>query len=140
LNPIPCSGRYICDEGSELPVLCAAGMIVKLSYYGQVNTCEKCPQGTYSTVQDDTCKPCTPGYLCYGKTTKQYPTIFSKHNGEICPKGFYCPEGSYIPTPCPIGTYNPELGATSITQCMHSPASVLGTSVLSLTWIPLAVA
>lgn len=120
--PIPCTGRSICNEGSELPLLCSAGNYVKQGEYGLINTCEVCDPGTYSTVQDTSCLTCMPGYLCYGSTNRKYPTSFTKHHGEICPKGFYCPAGSFEATPCPVGTYNPDLGAFSLTQCMLCPA------------------
>ena len=80
-----------------------------------INTCSSCPQGSYSTVQDDTCQDCMAGYLCYGRTNKKYPTIYNQHNGEICPKGFYCPGASFVGTACPIGTYNSDFGAITLT-------------------------
>jgi len=49
-NPIPCTGRLLCDEGSEVPDLCGAGNIVVQGDDGFINTCQMCPQGTYSTL------------------------------------------------------------------------------------------
>jgi hypothetical protein len=37
--------------------------------------------------------------------------------GDICPKGYYCPQGSIIPTACPAGSYNTQMGAVSISDC-----------------------
>lgn len=40
----------------------------------------------------------------------------------ICPIGKYCILGSETPVQCPIGTYNPVLGGTSIsTHCLNCP-------------------
>ena len=69
-----------------------------------------------------TCQNCTPGFLCYGQTNRKYPTDFTLHHGEICPKGYYCEGGSSVATPCPIGTYNAIFGASSITQCLLCPS------------------
>jgi hypothetical protein len=37
-----------------------------------------------------------------------------------CPEGFYCPEGTKRSTQfmCPAGTYQPSLGATSLSDCL----------------------
>ncbi len=42
----------ICDEGTELPELCGAGDYVMIMGDGDMNYCEFCPQGTFSTIQD----------------------------------------------------------------------------------------
>lgn len=37
----------------------------------------------------------------------------------LCPIGMYCPANSETYTPCPVGTYNPVLGGTSLlTHCL----------------------
>ena len=33
---------------------------------------------------------------------------------KICPEGNHCPEGSQTPILCPVGTYNPVKGGTSV--------------------------
>lgn len=65
-------------------------------------------------MDTDTCLPCTGGHMCYGTTNTAFPTVFSQHRGELCPKGFYCPEGTLEPMACPSGTYNPVEGMSSI--------------------------
>ena len=108
----------ICPEGTEVPTLCDAGFSVSPGLFGLLNECLGCDPGTYSTVINDTCQPCTAGYLCYGETNHKYPTRYLLHHGEICPKGYYCEEGSSEATPCPIGSYNPDFGAVDMTQCL----------------------
>lgn len=115
-QPLPCSGREICPEGSEISILCGAGYYVQTQASDQyINTCSACPQGTYSTVYQEGCSECPEGYLCYGRTNRPNPTLYNEHHGEVCPKGYYCPKGSYSATPCPVGTYNAEFGATKVT-------------------------
>lgn len=93
--PIKCEGREICPWGTEYPIICEAGFEVKdYSKTGAQNRCMACPAGTYASLDDLTCQPCKPGYVCYGKTNRADPTEKSKHNGELCPKGHYCPEGT----------------------------------------------
>lgn len=67
------------------------------------------------------CRPCTPGYVCYGKTNTPYPTFFNQDNGEVCPAGYFCPLGSSKATPCPVGTYNPLKNQESEDRCLSCP-------------------
>lgn len=40
----------------------------------------------------------------------------------ICPVGYYCEAGYESPVQCPVGTYNPVTGGTSIaTHCLDCP-------------------
>ena len=111
-----CTGRLICTEGSEFGTLCTAGFYIRNGDYGLLNECLGCPAGTYSTIEDGyNCLTCPGGYLCYGETNRKQPTDYQSDHGEICPKGFYCEEAALEALPCPIGTYNAEYGASSIT-------------------------
>ncbi len=47
------------------------------------------------------CGVCPAGYYC--GTIGTFAPV-------ICPTGFFCPEGTALPTPCPLGTYNPLTG------------------------------
>lgn len=103
--------------------MCEAGSYVEVSTLGFLNECLSCPPGTYSTATDLKCQNCTPGYICYGRTNRKHPTDFLLHRGELCPKGHYCEAGSSAPKPCPIGTYNANFGAGSITECLLCPVN-----------------
>ena len=117
-DPIPCDDKHICALGSEAEYLCAAGFYVKdNSRYAAINQCLACPIGTYSTLTTEGCQPCTAGYMCYGETNTETPTIFNMHKGELCPKGHYCPSGIETPLECPPGTYNPLFGMGDRSQC-----------------------
>lgn len=40
---------------------------------------------------------------------------------NLCPVGYYCPPDSVDPTPCPIGTFSPDPGATNVSACAPCP-------------------
>lgn len=42
----------------------------------------------------------------------------SLSNIQTCSAGYYCP-GNVAPQPCPIGTYNPNTGKTSLDACLN---------------------
>lgn len=52
--------------------------------------------------------PATAGTTVSGTTTVV--------NG-LCPAGHYCPQGAAVPTPCPLGSYNPTAGAAECIPC-----------------------
>ena len=109
---IKCGDQYTCDWYTEFQKLCGPGYkVVDYKIPIIANECLPCPKGEFSNMDVPGCRKCTPGYVCYGRTNTPYPTIFSQHNGEVCPKGHYCPLGTYSALPCPPGTYNPKEGA-----------------------------
>jgi len=69
-----------------------------------------CGGGTL-TINPLTCTACPAGSYC--------PYTLSP---ITCPSGNYCPAGSNFYTPCPMGTYNPNTGSTSLSQCLPGPA------------------
>ena len=85
-----CSRGYMCPQNSAQPVMC--------------------PAGTYqpSFVQS-TCLTCDAGYYC----------PLNAYAETLCPKGYYCPSGTQYAYqyPCPVGTYNSNIGATSSASC-----------------------
>ena len=93
--------------------------------YGGKNLCLACDAGTYSTTPIVGCDPCPAGYLCYGGTNSDVPKNVEANNGELCPKGHYCPLGSSEPMMCPPGSFNPNFGGKSQTDCLLCP---VGTS------------
>ncbi len=50
VKPITCDGRLICNEGSELPLICEAGTVVKTAGTNELNYCLECEPGTYATI------------------------------------------------------------------------------------------
>lgn len=60
-----------------------------------------------------------PGYYCDSSTGPVQD--FSLYP---CPRGYYCPVGTTkaMHHSCPVGTYGPQKGLTSITECQLCPA------------------
>ena len=115
---LPCQSQYVCDWGTEMQVLCGPGYhVIDYGIPGTPNQCQACPKGFFSNLDIPGCRPCTPGYVCYGKTNTPFPSIFNQHNGVYCPRGYFCPLGTYDPFPCPPGTYNPDENAESELKC-----------------------
>ena len=74
----------------------------------------ECPAQYYNPFYyQDECTICPAGFYC-DQTAMTEPTI--------CPIGKYCEEGYETPVQCPVGTYNPVTGGTSIaTHCLNCP-------------------
>ncbi|KAE8295325.1 hypothetical protein D5F01_LYC06251 [Larimichthys crocea] len=142
-EPLPCPPGAFCNisvEGSAEPELCPAGTFSALSgltsetrYYcvegattstptdgitggpcPEGSYCPKgavrpvpCDPGTYVAVTHATqCEPCLPGWYCVSGSL------------YLCPAGFYCPEGTgFDLRGCPEGTYGPDPGYWSVSQC-----------------------
>ncbi|XP_041849947.1 neurogenic locus notch homolog protein 4-like [Melanotaenia boesemani] len=86
-----------------------------------LNDCSPCPSGFFcnSTALTDPSGPCSPGHFCSLESTE--PSPVSQPYGDICPMGHFCPEGSGSPKPCPVGSFLPEPGAFSLSQCRPCP-------------------
>jgi len=125
----PCApGRY-CPSGSlsgQLP-LCPAGYVCPVGTSDQTKLampCEArfyCPAGTSPASRRDGL--CLAGFYC--------PSGTPAGSSFPCPAGAYCEEGSKDPTPCPIGTFQSELGAVSAENCTKCPLGTYGTHTLS---------
>lgn len=61
----------------------------------------------------------TTGHVCSLGSTE--PSPVSQSYGDVCPMGHICPQGSGLPIPCPAGSFLPEPGASSPTQCRRCP-------------------
>eukprot|EP01022_Parablepharisma_sp_SALTPOND_P023128 TRINITY_DN47_c0_g6_i1.p1 TRINITY_DN47_c0_g6~~TRINITY_DN47_c0_g6_i1.p1 ORF type:complete len:4331 (-),score=484.04 TRINITY_DN47_c0_g6_i1:2741-15733(-) len=109
-----CDEGYYCDGGDTAPrptsKRCAKGQKCPK---GSVEA-KDCPAGTYqdSEGQGD-CIPCPRGFFCTSKST-------GFDTSQDCPAGHYCPEGTKSSTehPCPEGTYNPNMNAFDVAQCI----------------------
>ncbi len=64
------------------------------------------------------CQVCPQGWYC-PEGTAGLPTQIL-----FCPRGHYCPAGTerYRQYPCPVGTYNSDLGAVREADCLPCPA------------------
>ncbi|MEQ2168327.1 hypothetical protein GOODEAATRI_013161 [Goodea atripinnis] len=136
-SPLPCPAGYICPRDSldNQPIPCPKGTYSSsqgLISTGQCLMCPAagffcpsgtrvplaCPAGTFSSemgnTHQDNCTICIPGYYCQDEGTLQ---------PVLCPVGHYCPAGQILEQefPCPPGTVQSRLGASSPNAC--SPCS-----------------
>ncbi|XP_070825764.1 sushi, von Willebrand factor type A, EGF and pentraxin domain-containing protein 1-like [Chaetodon trifascialis] len=114
-SPLPCPAGYICPRGSpdSRPLPCPKGTYSPSQ--GLTTT------GTFSFETGNThqsnCTTCTPGYYCQVEGTVQ---------PAQCPIGYYCPPGLTLGLefPCPPGTVQSQLGASSPEACLLCPAGM----------------
>ncbi|XP_077065179.1 uncharacterized protein LOC143716507 [Siphateles boraxobius] len=97
---------YICSPGH----MCPAGRPTQIP----------CPPGTFQSLQGQAeCSLCPAGYFCAGSGTVTEGTSIP----VPCPRGYYCPAGSEsgVSFPCPVGTFNGQLGLSRKDQCVPCP-------------------
>ena len=116
-----CSPGSYCPSGTqyELQYTCPPGTYSNQSGLTSPEDCSSCDAGMFCAVHGLTSPsgPCYEGYYCQQgarSSTPDQPPLAS-----ICPAGFYCPSGSVDPTPCSIGTFNPQTGQSELTSCRN---------------------
>nr|XP_055052406.1 zonadhesin isoform X1 [Misgurnus anguillicaudatus] len=95
-----CSPGHMCPPGSTTPI--------------------PCPIGTYQNLKGQAeCSVCPAGFFCAGSDT----AIGGTSTPVPCPGGYYCPAGakSGMSFPCPVGTFNGQLGLSNVDQCVPCP-------------------
>uniref|UniRef100_A0A3Q3X3C6 Protein CEGP1 n=1 Tax=Mola mola TaxID=94237 RepID=A0A3Q3X3C6_MOLML len=113
-------------QPAELPGHCVAGQVlmgrkcvscsVGTHYDGDQGRCVLCPVGTYQDEEGQmSCE------LCPGPEGREVSKVVGARNmsecGGQCFPGQYSHDG-FIPCwPCPLGTYQPEVGRTSCFPC-----------------------
>lgn len=91
---------------------------------GNATNCLPCLPGFYCPnegIHFPTMK-CTAGYWCKSGSPTSTPTDSSY--GIRCPNGSYCPEGARVEVYCPAGSYQPDLGKTSLSDCIPCDAGM----------------
>ena len=114
----PCPQGTYCVEGSTAPQFCPVGTYNNRTQLASIDECSLCLPGQFCDVARLVLPSgnCLQGYYCIlGSST---PTPTNDSIGNICPRGYFCPEGSSQPQPCNVGYYQPELGATSVNDCL----------------------
>ncbi|KAM9734328.1 uncharacterized protein ACNS7B_016072 [Menidia menidia] len=116
-----CPSGFYCEEGSSMPSPCSVGHFNQLTGRMSLDDCFPCPSGFFcnNTALTDPSGPCSPGHFCSLGSTE--PSPVSQSYGDICPMGHFCPEGSGSPKPCLVGSYLPEPGAFSLSNCQPCP-------------------
>lgn len=133
-TPITCIVGHYCPEGTDLPNPCPPGTFTSTPGRGTVNTCTPCSAGRACTIPGLTApdKNCSAGHYCSSGALDVLGRRNVDDEPSLCPAGHYCPEGVTLATPCPIGTINPGVGATSADACKFCPeGSYCGTQGLA---------
>ena len=111
-------GKY-CPQGTGASIpSCPVGRYGRTVMLEAVDDCTSCPAGAScsSTGLPAPDGGCSTGYYCpQGSLSIFGQTVYATSNQ--CPKGYYCPENSVEGIPCPIGTYNPAVGASTCLDC-----------------------
>lgn len=95
------------------PTPCGVG------YYSAASAtvCIICPVGTYcSAAVTTTPTSCGNGFLCTTTGMGAAPFHISINS---CLPGYWC--ASNVATACPVGTYQPQYGASASTACITTP-------------------
>ena len=134
-------GSYCDARGLASPTGCPPGTYGTKTGSTSILDCTPCPAGTFSNLsgQQICAGSCTTGKICPSpNSTISYvvPPTASYSGGAStltitigsteptpCPMGYYCDQSNMgIASPCPTGTYSPNTGLTSSSQCTKCPA------------------
>ncbi|OAF72051.1 hypothetical protein A3Q56_00182 [Intoshia linei] len=126
--PVICPIGFYCPTKTIVPKECPPGTYSKFD--GQISfaDCISCPPGQYCSNKgaSQSYGLCKAGHVCFGYALIEDPVYNIDVSGgkavitygDICKQGHYCLAGSSSYIPCPIGTYNPNFGGTSLTNCL----------------------
>jgi len=98
---------------------CIPGEYVKFQGLFDPEGCLPCLPGSFNPTSGATrCTPCAPA---------TYSSNLGASACSACPPGGFCPVAgaaalSLTFLPCPAGTYNPDMGASTNTSCLSCPA------------------
>ncbi|MED6232417.1 hypothetical protein ATANTOWER_029578, partial [Ataeniobius toweri] len=97
------------------------GYVSPLADRISLSDCSPCPSGYFcnSKALTEPSGPCSAGHFCSQGSTE--PSPLSPPYGDVCPEGHFCPQGSGSPKPCPVGSFLPDAGALSLSQCRPCP-------------------
>ena len=111
-------GRY-CLAGSTITASsCPKGTFNNRTGLSNISECQFCPPGYYCpyTGLVEPFGLCNAGYYCIGGSPVSNPSNVTY--GDQCISGHYCPIGTASPIPCPVGSFLPTTGATSLSECL----------------------
>ncbi|XP_068170981.1 signal peptide, CUB and EGF-like domain-containing protein 2 isoform X3 [Antennarius striatus] len=126
------------QQPAELPGHCGAGQVLVgkkcvscgagTFYDGDQGRCALCPAGTYQSEEGQmSCE------VCPGPEGRDVSKVVGARNtsecGGQCPPGQFSHDGFAPCLPCPLGTYQPEVGRTSCFPCGGNLVTKRGSAV-----------
>lgn len=109
-STVLCKPGYFCPLNSSTQTPCPLGTYNPIE--GQ-HECLDCPLSTYSFSNETmrtSCEQCPKGLYTLTTATQRIDQCLQ------CPKGYSCAGGG-LPSPCPVGTYNPYEGRGECDAC-----------------------
>ncbi|KAI4904543.1 hypothetical protein NFI96_029611 [Prochilodus magdalenae] len=123
----PCPKGHYCPKGTGygMQFPCPTGTYNPREGMDSLSGCLPCPSGHFCPTVGlaEPAGLCFSGFWCKEGSNTASPSAGPSGSfcpvGHYCPTGrFYCPEGTgYEWRPCPLGTYSPELGLSTVSQC-----------------------
>nr|XP_046201677.1 signal peptide, CUB and EGF-like domain-containing protein 2 isoform X5 [Oncorhynchus gorbuscha] len=105
-----------CGKGQVLVDRKCVSCTVGTYYDRDQGRCVLCPAGMYQDEEGkNSCEVC-PGPEVRGSTRSVGARNISECGGQ-CPPGQFSHDGFILCLPCPLGTYQPEVGRTSCFHC-----------------------
>uniref|UniRef100_A0A4W3JA67 Signal peptide, CUB and EGF-like domain-containing protein 2 n=1 Tax=Callorhinchus milii TaxID=7868 RepID=A0A4W3JA67_CALMI len=112
----PMDVQELCGTGQVLRENRCVSCSVGTFYDGEQERCMLCPAGTYQDEEGQlSCEPCPP-LESQGKQRSTGARNISECGGQCLP-GEFSSDGFKACQPCPLGTYQPEIGRTSCFPC-----------------------
>jgi hypothetical protein len=116
-----CPAGFSCGARTVVPTACPIGTFQPLPGARTASACLRCSPGTYNAVRangNETCTICPSGKVSESSGASAC---------DGCPVGGYCATPGadsvrQVFTPCPVGTYNAQLGASSNASCVRCDA------------------
>ena len=118
--PSNCPTGHYCTASSSVAEPCPAGTFNPNVNADVIEDCQYCDSGFYcqSTGNSAVTGPCSAGWFCPNGSAVAEPVGSFPDNGP-CPAGYYCPSGATMPIECPVGTYRPSEGGSSLASCLN---------------------
>ncbi|KAL8431207.1 hypothetical protein Efla_000152 [Eimeria flavescens] len=114
-EPQYCTAGHYCAIGSVQPQKCPAGTLSPAEGNISSSDCLACPPGYYCATEGIYCMAAYSRFMCYGGAVSPEPD--DGETGEVCSAGGYCAAGATTKSYCPPGTYNPDTGGSSKSDC-----------------------
>ena len=122
------SGEYQESIGGDSCTMCPPGTFLSMPGQSDIKSCEDCPKGYFSSHGSGECTLCETGdyqdtvgqSTCHSCPAGTYQDSIGKTSADdciMCPIGSISSVGSKYCTPCSLGQFQNETGATLCHNC-----------------------